>query len=52
MQFGKKVKVLIRKGDTIEAQNAGADYVGDEDLVNKIQKENWFDFDVCVATRI
>ena len=49
---GKKVKVLVfAKGDkATEAQNAGADYVGDEDLVNKIQKENWFDFDVCVAT--
>ena len=33
-----------------EAQAAGADYVGAEDLVAKIQNENWFDFDVVVAT--
>ena len=49
---GKKVRVLVfAKGDKArEAQEAGADYVGDEDLVKKIQTENWFDFDVCVAT--
>lgn len=49
---GKTVRVLVfAKGDkAVEAQNAGADFVGDEDLVNKIQKENWFGFDVCVAT--
>ena len=48
---GKKVRVLVfAKGDKAkEAQEAGAD-VGDEDLVKKIQTENWFDFDVCVAT--
>ena len=49
---GKKVRVLVfAKGDKAkEAQEAGADYVGDEDLVKKIQTESWFDFDVCVAT--
>ena len=49
---GKKVRVLVfAKADKArEAQEAGADYVGDEDLVKKIQTENWFDFDVCVAT--
>ncbi len=49
---GKKVRVLVfAKGEKAkEAQEAGADYVGDEDLVKKIQTENWFDFDVCVAT--
>ncbi|SJZ95019.1 50S ribosomal protein L1 [Garciella nitratireducens] len=49
---GKKVKVLVfAKGDKIaEAQDAGADYVGGEEYIEKIQKENWFDFDVVVAT--
>ena len=49
---GKSVRVLVfAKGDTAEAAKAaGADYVGDMDLVEKIQKENWFDFDVVVAT--
>jgi large subunit ribosomal protein L1 len=49
---GKKVKVLVfAKGPKAdEAQAAGADYVGAEELVAKIQKENWFDFDVCIAT--
>ena len=49
---GKKVRVLVfAKADKArEAQEAGADYVGDEDLVKKIQTENWFDFDVAVAT--
>ena len=49
---GKKVRVLVfAKADKArEAQEAGADYVGDEDLIKKIQTENWFDFDVCVAT--
>jgi len=49
---GRKVRVLVfAKGDKAkEAQDAGAEYVGDEDLVKKIQTENWFDFDVCVAT--
>lgn len=49
---GKTVKILVfAKGEKItEAENAGADYVGGEELVNKIQSENWFDFDVVVAT--
>ena len=49
---GKTVRVLVfAKGDKADAaREAGADYVGDMDLVEKIQKENWFDFDVVVAT--
>ncbi len=49
---GKKVRVLVfAKGDRAEAAKAaGAEYVGDTDLVEKIQKENWFDFDVVIAT--
>ncbi len=49
---GKTVRVLVfAKADKArEALEAGADFVGDEDLVKKIQTENWFGFDVCVAT--
>jgi large subunit ribosomal protein L1 len=49
---GKKVRVLVfAKGDKAkEAEAAGAEFVGAEELVDKIQKENWFDFDVVVAT--
>ena len=49
---GKKVKVLVfAKGDKVEeAQAAGADYVGGQELVTKIQNEGWLDFDVVVAT--
>ncbi|KGM94818.1 50S ribosomal protein L1 [Clostridium novyi A str. 4552] len=49
---GKKVRVLVfAKGDKAkEAEAAGADYVGAEEYLDKIQKENWFDFDVVVAT--
>lgn len=49
---GKTVRVLVfAKGDKAkEAQDAGADYVGAEEMVAKIQGENWFEFDVCVAT--
>ncbi len=49
---GKTVRVLVfAKGDRAnEAKEAGADYVGDVDLVEKITKENWFDFDVVIAT--
>ena len=49
---GRTVRVLvITKGDKIkEAEAAGADFVGGEDMVHKIQTENWFGFDVVVAT--
>ena len=49
---GKSVKVLvIAKGDKLdEAQAAGADFVGGEELVPKIQNEGWLDFDIVVAT--
>ena len=49
---GKTLKVLVfAKGDKAkEAEAAGADYVGAEELVPKIQNENWFDYDVIVAT--
>ena len=49
---GKKVRVLVfAKGEkATEAKEAGADFVGDEDLIKKIQTENWFGFDVAVAT--
>lgn len=49
---GKIVRVLVfAKGDKAkEAEAAGADFVGADDLVEKIQKENWFEFDVVVAT--
>src|SRR5687767_7789396 len=49
---GKTTRVLvIAKGDKAkDAQEAGADHVGAEDMIDKIQKENWFDFDSMVAT--
>ena len=49
---GKTVRVLVFcKGDNVKiAEEAGADYAGGEELVAKIQNENWFDFDVVVAT--
>jgi len=49
---GKQVRVLVfAKGEKAkEAEVAGAEFVGADDLVQKIQKENWFDFDVVVAT--
>ena len=49
---GKTKKVLvIAKGDAGKAaKEAGADYVGDMDMVEKIEKENWFDFDTLIAT--
>ncbi len=49
---GKTVRTLVfAKGDKAkEAEAAGADYVGAEDYVAKIQQENWFDFDIIIAT--
>ncbi len=49
---GKNVKVLVvAKGDKADkAQAAGADYVGAEEMIQKIQTENWFDFDVLITT--
>ena len=49
---GKTKKVLvIAKGDQAKAaETAGADYVGDIDMLEKIEKENWFDFDTMIAT--
>ena len=49
---GKSVKVLVfAKGDKVQAAlDAGADYAGAEEYVEKIQKENWFDFDVIIAS--
>ncbi len=50
--LGKELKVLvITQGEKVkEAEEAGADYVGGEDLINKILNENWLDFDVVIAT--
>ena len=49
---GKTKKVLVlAKGDAAKAAtDAGADYVGDVDMITKIENENWFDFDVIIAT--
>ena len=49
---GKKVRTLVfARGDKAKAaEDAGADYVGAEDYVEKITKENWFEFDVVIAT--
>ena len=49
---GRTIRVLvIAKGDKAkEAEAAGADFVGAEEMIAKIQQENWFGFDVCVAT--
>ena len=49
---GKTVRVLVfAKGDKADAaREAGADYVGDMDMVEKIQKENWFEFDTVIAS--
>lgn len=47
---GKTVRVLAITDKVSEAKEAGADFVGQQDLLDKIQKENWFDFDVIVAT--
>ena len=49
---GKAKKVLVvAKGDKAkEAKDVGADYVGDEELLSKIEKENWIDFDIIIST--
>ena len=46
----KKVLVIARGVKATEATEAGADYVGDVDMIEKIEKENWFDFDTMIAT--
>ena len=50
--LGKPIKVLvIAQGEKLkEAEEAGADYVGGEDVINRIAKEEWIDFDVVIAT--
>lgn len=48
---GKSKRILVlSKNQSEEALKAGADYAGEEDLITKIEKENWFDFDVIIAT--
>ena len=46
----KRILVLAKGEQATEAKNAGADFVGDLDLINKIESENWFDYDVIIAT--
>lgn len=46
----KKVLVIARGENAKKAVDAGAEYVGDTDMLEKIEKENWFDFDVMIAT--
>ncbi len=46
----KKILVITKGPKATEAKEAGADYVGDTDYLEKIEKENWFDFDVLIAT--
>ncbi len=46
----KKVLVVARGENATKAKEAGADYVGDTDILEKIEKENWFEFDVMIAT--
>lgn len=46
----KKVLVIARGAKATEAKEAGADYVGDTDMIDKIANENWFDFDTMIAT--
>lgn len=46
----KRILVLAKSEKAKEAEKAGADYVGDLDLIEKIEKQNWLDFDVIIAT--
>ena len=46
----KKVLVLAKGEKATQAKEAGADFVGDDDMIEKIEKENWFEYDVIVAT--
>ena len=46
----KKILVLAKGAAAAEAKEAGADFVGDTDLIDKIANENWFDYDIIVAT--
>ena len=46
----KKILVIAKGAAADAAKAAGADYIGDVDLIEKIEKENWFDFDVIIAT--
>ena len=46
----KKVLVIAKASQAEEAKNAGADFVGDSDMIDKIKNEAWFDYDVIVAT--
>ena len=46
----KKILVLTKGEGAKAAKELGADYVGDVDMITKIEKENWFDFDVIIAT--
>ena len=46
----KRILVLAKGEAATAAKNAGADFVGELDLIEKIEKENWFDFDVIIAT--
>ena len=46
----KKVLVIAKGENATKAKEAGADYVGDVDMLEKIEKENWFDFDTMIAT--
>lgn len=46
----KKVLVITKGENATKAKEAGADFVGDVDMLEKIEKENWFDFDVMIAT--
>ena len=46
----KKILVIAKGAQAEAAKKAGADYVGDKDMIEKIQKENWFDYDVIIAT--